>query len=139
MAEDRHLEALTIEECLELASQQAVGRIAVDATPNPPLVVPVTFVLDGTSVVFRSDPGEKLARVGQTVSFQVDWTDPVHRTGWSVLFQGTITVQDVDEVAHLDLEPWVGPRSHWVRLVPDVITGRRLALHSPELDGRGYR
>ena len=136
MAEPRELEALTVEECFDLIRHQTVGRIAVGTVDGPPLVVPVTFVLDESCVTFRSDAGEKLAGVGQRVSFQVDAIDPTHRTGWSVLLQGTLSVVDGAEV---DVEPWVGPRTYLLRLVPDVVTGRRLVLNVPDLDGRGYR
>ena len=139
MAEPRELEALTVEECFDLMRSQPIGRIAVGTVEGPPLVVPVTFELDGSCVVFRSDAGEKLAGAGQRVSFQVDAIDPTHRTGWSVLVRGTLSVADTDELTAVDVEPWVGPRTHLVRLLPQVITGRRLVLHLPDLDGRGYR
>ena len=139
MAEPRELEELTVEECFDLISHQPVGRIAVSTDDEPPLVVPVTFALDGSCVTFRSDAGEKLAGVGQRVSFQVDATDPTHRTGWSVLLQGTLSVVDDGDPTEVDVEPWVGPRTYLLRLVPDVVTGRRLVLHVPDLDRRGYR
>lgn len=139
MAEPRELEALTVEECFDLIRHQPVGRIAVGSVDGPPLVVPVTFVLDGSCVTFRSDAGEKLGGVGQRVSFQVDAIDPTHRTGWSVLLQGTLSVVDDEQLADVEVEPWVGPRAHLLRLDPDVVTGRRLALHVPDVDGRGYR
>jgi nitroimidazol reductase NimA-like FMN-containing flavoprotein (pyridoxamine 5'-phosphate oxidase superfamily) len=135
----RHLEALTIDECFDLLREQVVGRLAIAAPNGPPFVAPVTFVLDGTTVVFRSDPGEKLDAVDQYVSFQVDGFDHLHRTGWSVLVQGRIEIADDADVADVELEPWIGARSYWVRLVPEVVTGRRLVLTLPDLDARGYR
>lgn len=135
----RSLEELSIVECFDLIRHQVIGRVAVSTTFGPPLVVPVTFTVDGTSVVFRSDPGQKLAAVDRRLSFQVDGFDPIHRTGWSVLLQGRIETPDVAEVADLDLDPWVGPRTLWVRLVPELVTGRRLVLHQPDVDERGYR
>ena len=53
------LDVLDRRECLHLLATQSVGRLAV-ATPEGPLVVPVNFVLDGESIVFRSDRGSKL-------------------------------------------------------------------------------
>jgi nitroimidazol reductase NimA-like FMN-containing flavoprotein (pyridoxamine 5'-phosphate oxidase superfamily) len=139
MPEPRHLEALTIEECFDLVREQVIGRLAVCSHRGPPFVAPVSFVLDETSIVFRSNPGEKFDAVDQHVSFQVDGFDHQHRTGWSVLLQGRIEIPDDADVAHLELEPWIGPRAFWIRLVPDVVTGRRLVLHLPDVDGRGYR
>jgi nitroimidazol reductase NimA-like FMN-containing flavoprotein (pyridoxamine 5'-phosphate oxidase superfamily) len=135
----RELEKLSVEECFDLLRQQPVGRVAVASIDGPPLVVPVTFVLDGVSVVFRSDLGEKVEAVGRRVSFQVDATDPLHKTGWSVLLQGTLSVVDRTDVGHLQLEPWTGPRALWLRIAADTVTGRRLLLHLPDTDERGYR
>jgi nitroimidazol reductase NimA-like FMN-containing flavoprotein (pyridoxamine 5'-phosphate oxidase superfamily) len=135
----RELEALTVEECFELIRHQPIGRVAISSMKSPPLVVPVTFVVDGVSVVFRSDVGEKIEAVGQRVSFQVDSMDALHQTGWSVLLQGTLTIARAAEVAHLRLEPWVGSRTLWLRIVPDTASGRRLSLNLPETDERGYR
>jgi len=138
MAELRELEALTPEECLDLIRHQRIGRIGVGQVDAPPHVVPVTFTLDGSCVIFRSDAGEKLDGIGQPASFQADSIDPTHRTGWSVLMKGTLAFVD-DELACTGLEPWVGPRRYLLRLTPDVITGRRLVLRLPDVDGRGYR
>ena len=139
MAEPRHLEVLTVEECLELVRAQLVGRLAISSAHGPPFVAPVTFVLDGGTIFFRSNPGEKFDAVDQRGTFQVDGFDHQHRTGWSVLLQGRLELAEDAEVAHLDLEPWIGPRAFWIRLVPEVVTGRRLVLHIPDVDARGYR
>jgi uncharacterized protein len=139
MSEPRHLEVLTVDECFDLVRDQVIGRLAVGSRHGPPFVAPVTFVLDGTSIVFRSDPGEKFDAVDQEVSFQVDGFDHQHHTGWSVLVQGRIELASEEDVAHLDLDPWIGHRAFWIRLVPDVVTGRRLVLHLPDVDARGYR
>ena len=139
MPETRHLESLTIDECFDLVREQVIGRLAVSSTHGPPFVAPVTYVLDGTSIVFRSNPGEKFDAVDEHVTFQVDWFDHQHRTGWSVLLQGRIEIADDADVAGLDLEPWVGKRTFGIRLVPEVITGRRLVLELPDVDERGYR
>lgn len=137
-----HLEELTKDECLELVRSQAVGRIAV-ARPDGrgPLVVPVNFVLDGDAIVFRSGLGAKLAALLGPASFEVDHVDDVSHTGWSVLFTGRAFQATPWEVGHVHVEPWVsGPKRHWVRLVPDEITGRRIVLEPVEVvrDGRGY-
>jgi len=139
MAEPRHLEVLSVEECFELVREQVIGRLAIGSAHGPPFVAPVTFILDGGSVFFRSNPGEKFDAVDQHATFQVDGFDPNHRTGWSVLLQGRIELADDAAVAHLDLEPWVGPRAFWIRLAPEVVTGRRLVLQLPDVDARGYR
>ena len=139
MAESRHLEVLTVEECFDLLRGEVIGRVATPSVDGPPFVAPVNFVIDGTTIVFRSNPGEKLDALDERVSFQVDGFDHQHRTGWSVLLKGRLEVPHHTEIAHLDLAPWVGPRAFWIRFVPEVVTGRRLVLELPDVDGRGYR
>jgi len=134
----RSMEELSVAECLELLGGASVGRIAVAGPDGPPLVIPVNFVMDGDVIVFRTGVGAKLDGLRRhPASFQIDWVDPFHRTGWSVLVQGFAYEGSPPNV---DLDPWDdGPKIHWVRLLPATITGRRLRLESIELDQRGYR
>ena len=107
--------------------------MAVALPGGPPLVLPVNFALDGDVVVFRSDPGSKLDALREhPASFQVDFVDPFHRTGWSVLIQGFAYETSPADV---EVDPWDGgPKAHWVRIFPGGITGRRLTLPDVELD-----
>lgn len=128
------------EQCLQLLRASFVGRVAVAVPGGAPLVVPVNFVVDGEIVVFRSDEGSKIdaLRVGP-ISFQADFVDPVHRTGWSVLVQGVAYEATPWEVKHIGLESWVsGAKAHWVRIVPATITGRRINPAESAVDPRGY-
>ena len=133
--------ALDRAECLELLRAQPVGRIAV-VDGDSPLVVPVNYTLDGDCVVFRSDAGTKLAALAHhKVSFEVDFIDWYHRTGWSVLVRGTASEATHWEVDHLLLEPWAeGDKRHWVRIPIGEVTGRRLEAMEFDWppDGRGY-
>ena len=135
------LEEIGREECLRLLASLSVGRIAVALPGEPPLVVPVNYVLDGEVVVFRSEPGSKVhAARKQPVSFEVDYVDPFHQTGWSVLVQGAAYEATAREVRNLWVVPWAGgKKDHWIRIVPKGISGRR--IRRPEalpLDQRGY-
>lgn len=135
------LEELTPAECLALAKGQAVGRVAVARRGAPPHVVPVDFVVDGTTIVFRTGPGTKLRLVpGRLVSFEVDAVDAARRTGWSVLFQARAYEVPASEVQHLGIAPSApGDRRHWIRVVPIVTTGRRISRPvATTLDPRGY-
>jgi len=122
------LAELTAEECFELLRSQPVGRLGVANEEGPPLIVPVNYLVNGEAIVFRSDPGLKLRLLRRSpVSFQVDFVDPFHRTGWSVLAHGTGYEASHWETDHLALEPWAeGTKGQWVRIVVDSITGRRL-------------
>lgn len=133
------IEEIPPEECLQLVAAVSVGRFAIAAPGRAPLVVPVNYVLDGDVIVFRSNYGAKIAGLRRRqVSFQVDLIDPAHHTGWSVLVQGIAHEASDDEVAHLALAPWVGGRDHWIRVVPTMVTGRRIQLPVITRDPRGY-
>ena len=133
--------ALDRKECLVLLRWEPIIRLAVAAPGHAPTVVPINFVLDGDNVIFRSDLGEKLALLAdQPVSLQADRFDWYRRIGWSVLVQGIAHEIDSTEVDGLALGAWApGPKEHFVRVIPDVITGRRLVLDQPDLDQRAYR
>lgn len=133
---------LSRDECFELLRTQPVGRLAVTSDDGPPIVLPVNFVLQGEAIVIRSDHGLKLQLLRrQAVSFQADFIDPFHRTGWSVLAHGIGYNASHWETDHLRLEPWAsGAKDQWVRIVVDQITGRRLVAADfgwPPSD-RGY-
>ena len=139
---DRTLEEIPRDECFRLLAGRAIGRVAVAEFGTAPLVVPVNFLLVGESVVFRTDYGSKfrLAVLGeQPVSFQVDGLEPGRPSGWSVLLSGKATELGESEAQDLELRPWApGAKSHWVRIVPDVVSGRRIRLAPSPADSGGY-
>ena len=139
--EPREVDILTREECLELLRSVPIGRVAVATPGAPPVVIPVNFVLDGEAIVFRSDPGTKLSALrGLPASFEVDVYDPLQQSGASVLVQGRAYEASHWEIDHVEVKPWAaGPKEHFVRIVPDVITGRRLRPTEATPDDRGYR
>ena len=124
---DATLETLSADECYELLGTQTVGRLAISRWTGPE-VVPVNFVLDGESIIFRSGAGTKLRSLAaRPVSFQVDAFDPASRTGWSVLARGRAREVSRKRAGEVDPGPWITEgRDHWVRLVIGVISGRRI-------------
>ncbi|MEY9214587.1 pyridoxamine 5'-phosphate oxidase family protein [Thermobifida halotolerans] len=126
------LEVLAREECLRLLSQAPIGRI-VFTDQALPAVQPVNFAMLGTDIIIRTSPGSKLAQATQdtVVAFEVDDYDVTERTGWSVMVIGLgRAVDDPAERAVLEalpLNPWApGSRSHYIRIVTDIVTGRRI-------------
>ena len=123
---------LSKSECFALLAREPLGRVAV-VDDRGPAVFPVNFVLDRHRVVFRTGEGTKLdvACRGSRVAFEIDGTDTAARTGWSVLVRGeAIEVTDRAELARLrklPLGPWApGAKTHYVRILPALLTGRRI-------------
>ena len=85
------LKELGARECVELLATQVIGRVAV-VVDGRASVFPVNYVLDHGHIVFRTDEGTKLdaARAGATVTFEVDRSDPMYHTGWSVMATGPL-------------------------------------------------
>jgi nitroimidazol reductase NimA-like FMN-containing flavoprotein (pyridoxamine 5'-phosphate oxidase superfamily) len=136
-AEPADVEVLDRDECLRLVATVPVGRVAVAVPGEPPLVVPVNFLLADGGIVFRTDYGTVFREgvvAGRPVSFQVDAVDVATHTGWSVLVGARATALDEWDSGSLSLRPWAtGPKDRWIRLEPLSVTGRRLVL--PELAG----
>lgn len=134
---DPGLDVLTDEECYALLRSASIGRV-VYTDAALPVCTPVNFALDGRSVVFRTAAGSRLARAtaSAVTAFEVDDIRTESRSGWSVLVTGpSSAVTGVGELLRLEqlgLASWAGgDRSHWVRLQPGLVTGRRLAPSPP--------
>jgi Pyridoxamine 5'-phosphate oxidase len=86
-------------------------------------------------VVTVADPGREFASgatSGFPMSFEIDGIDEIFHTGWSVVVNGVgHEVVDGTELARLralELRPWAsGPKTHWIRIQPKTMTGRRVA------------
>jgi nitroimidazol reductase NimA-like FMN-containing flavoprotein (pyridoxamine 5'-phosphate oxidase superfamily) len=124
---------LTKTECFELLANEPVGRLAL-VDDRGPIVLPVNYILDNHTLLIRTGEGTKLdvTSHGEKVAFEVDRIDAASGTGWSVLVRGeAIEVTDPTELARLrrlPLHPWApGPKQHFLRILPAVISGRRIA------------
>ncbi len=128
------IEELSRTECVELLRAKAVGRVGF-VGPDGPLVLPVNYVVDGETVLFRTSPYNVMgAWLRQApAAFEVDDLDDYLQSGWSVLLQGAagFVVDDEElEMSHERLtrpEPWAaGSRPLYIRITPHTISGRRL-------------
>src|SRR6266487_1753093 len=83
---------LTKDECFSLLAGQHLGRLVL-VDDRGPIALPVNFVFDQHTVLFRTDEGTKLdvASRGARVAFEVDGVDEATCTGWSVLVRGEAT------------------------------------------------
>ena len=134
---DRGIEFLEIDRdgCMRMlaAASGGVGRIALSVSPAT--IRPVNYAYDDQtqSVVFRSALGSKL-REGLSsgpAAFEIDGTDSVDQTGWSVIIVGEAEeVTDPAEIKRLEdieLESWdPGVKTHWVRIRATSASGRRI-------------
>lgn len=86
-------EVLPHHECAVGLQSQCIGRIALSADALP-VILPVFYVYDGTSIAFRTHSGSVLDRHcrNTVVAFEVDSHDTGRRAGWSVMAVGVANV-----------------------------------------------
>lgn len=133
------LEVLDRDECMRLLGFAGVGRVAI-VQGGQPMIFPVNYVIDGEEVLLRTAPGSKLdaAVRNQTAVFEIDHSDPMYHTGWSVVVVGRAReVTDPDrraEIGRLPLRPWApGKKDHIVSITAERVTGRRIVHLSEHL------
>lgn len=130
---------LAVHQCWELLRAAKVGRLAVmvDGLPD---IFPLNYVVDHGTIVFRSGKGTKVhaAASDGPVALEVDGYDAPSAEAWSVVIKGHgHGIHDIDELMKtefLPLFPWQGGvKNLFVRIVPDVVTGRRFAVADPAI------
>jgi len=129
MSENEKSSAVLSEnECWVRLGTQEVGRL-VTSVGEVIDVVPINFVLDGRSLVFRTAAGSKLVEltINSSVLFEVDEVGETE--GWSVVARGTArALEQEDEVLaaeRLPLRPFVSTlKPTFVRIDIESLTGR---------------
>ncbi len=130
------LAELTRAECMALLRTVPIGR-AVYTDEALPVCSPVAFIVDGSSLVFRTREGSRIASsvLDAVIAFEADDYDATTHAGWSVLVTGTATVvRDSATIARLEdtsPPPWVVERTCWIRIVPTLVRGHHL-LRDPQ-------
>jgi len=100
-----NLEVLTDEESRALLAEGRVGRVAVTADALP-VIAPVNYVVDGSSIVFRTKRDGMLARAcdDAVIAFEIDEVAADGSGGWSVNVVGIASlVSDSEHVRALQL------------------------------------
>ena len=125
------VDELGTDQCWRLLERCSVGRLGF-AAEGEQLILPVNYAVDGHSIVVRTGRTVMLEALGPgaTVAFEVDGSDAVSETGWSVLIKGHASEMDspATEAGPLVLRPWAsGPRDHWLRVMPWSVTGRAIS------------
>ena len=131
------LEILEEDECRALLARAEIGRI-VFTHHALPAVQPVNFALSGDDIVIRTSRTSRLAKAAADtiVAFEIDEFDTAAKTGWSVVAVGPARhVTDAGDVAALEalsLRSWApGERDYFIRIRPELITGRRIGDRAP--------
>lgn len=127
-------EILEPDDCWRLLTETNVGRLSVIANGHPD-IFPVSFVVDGRSVVFRTGMGTKQQAIeaDSVVALEADAVSDEFGLAWSVVIKGQATQAGPSSPglteARRGMFPWqgVGKELLYV-IVPDSITGRRFDL-----------
>ncbi|OBJ29906.1 pyridoxamine 5'-phosphate oxidase [Mycobacterium colombiense] len=129
---------LPVHECWELLGSLALGRLVTYADGQPD-IFPVNYVVQRRTVLFRTAAGTKLvsSAINNKVLFEVD--DHNVAEAWSVIVRGTArslhTPEELEEAERAQVLPWTRPeKTHYVRIVPQSVTGRRFQFGSPPGD-----
>lgn len=136
---DKAITILSDEECWERIGTQSVGRL-VTSVGGVVDLVPINFVVDGDSLVFRTASGSKLAglTVNSAVVFEVDSIGD--EGGWSVVVHGSALAlerdAEIEAAEKLPLKPLVPTvKRTFVRITPESLTGREFVFGpEPVLD-----
>lgn len=135
------MEVISHKDCLRLLARGRVGRLGFVAGDQP-MILPVNYAIQDDVIVFRTNEGTKLESAPQAkVAFEVDEVDVEAGTGWSVVVQGVAAeITEADdwwsEALRGGAAPTflAGPLTHYVRITPNVVSGRRLPGTALPLD-----
>lgn len=123
---------LSAEDSWRVLERNQHGRLAVSVLGAPD-IYPVNFLAHDNRLLFRTNPGTKLAEltVNNRVAFEVEEIDDAEAR--SVVVKGVARVIDaqseVDVVDQLPLKPWTGTRKFtYVEIVPTAVHGRHFEL-----------
>ncbi|MGR4010877.1 pyridoxamine 5'-phosphate oxidase family protein [Leucobacter sp. 1207-22] len=120
--------ALSEDASWERLATQRVGRIVTNVAGLVD-IVPVNYVVDDRSIVFRTAEGTKLSSlvVNHEVLFEVDSYDD--QRGWSVVIRGNAhriqKLSEIERAEELPLRPMVATvKMEFVRITVASLTGR---------------
>ncbi|MCU1486725.1 MAG: pyridoxamine 5-phosphate oxidase family protein [Actinomycetia bacterium] len=136
MTVETWLEELSEPICQWHLAHAPIGRLGV-VVDGVAQIFPVNHVVDEETghIVFPTNARTKMhaALAGAKVAFEVDGLDEGGRSAWSVLVVGraeeVTEAAEVERAAEHRLALWaIGAYTHWVRIVPERTTGRRISV-----------
>ena len=133
------VEILPEHECWDLMTGVTLGRL-VTSVGGRPEIFPVNYVVDHRTILFRTAEGTKLVStaVNNHVVFEVD--DHNVAEGWSVIVKGHArslrTGEEIENAERAQVLPWTASdnKTHYVRVLPETVTGRRFQFGSPPME-----
>jgi nitroimidazol reductase NimA-like FMN-containing flavoprotein (pyridoxamine 5'-phosphate oxidase superfamily) len=135
---DETTNELTPQECWTLLGTSDLGRLAV-CLGEVAEIFPVNYAVAHGTVVFRTAPGLKhvSARLNGLLTFEADGVDRDAGVAWSVVVKGRghdmADGPEAELARTLNLRPaHGGPKPLFVRIEPDVVTGRRFRIAPAE-------
>jgi uncharacterized protein len=136
--EDR-VTILAERECWDLLAGVTLGRL-VTSVDGRPEIFPVNYVVQRRTILFRTAEGTKLVStaINNQVLFEVD--DHNVAEGWSVIVKGTArslrTGEELENAERAQVISWTAPenKTHYLRVIPQTVTGRRFQFGSPPME-----
>lgn len=128
------ISVLSDEECWARLATQRIGRL-VTRVGDVVDIVPINFVVDGETIVFRTAPGNKLNEltINSSVVFEADVFEQT--AGWSVVLRGSAraleTRAEIAEAEALPLRPFVPTvKPVFVRIENATVSGRSFVFNA---------
>ena len=135
---EEEVEILSASACWTLLRDTGIGRLAVWVTEHPE-IFPINYVVDHSSLVFRTAACTKLAAAlaGVPVALEIDGHETSADRAWSVVVKGMSEqirgVEALTDTLTLPLLPWQsGPKGRFVRINPTAVSGRRFPVADPK-------
>ncbi|OLT06057.1 flavin-nucleotide-binding protein [Kocuria sp. CNJ-770] len=133
------IETLSTSACWTLLRATGIGRLAVWVADHPE-IFPINYVVDHSSLVFRTTEGTKLSAAlsGVPVALEIDGYEASVNRAWSVVVKGRSEqirgVETLTDTLSLPLLPWQGgPKGRFLRIHPTAVSGRRFQVADPKV------
>ena len=129
---------LPVHECWDLLAGVTLGGL-VTSVDGGPEIFPVNYLVQRRTILLRTAEGTKLvsAAINNHVVFEAD--DHNVAGGWSVVVKGTArslrTNEEIEDAERAQVLSWTAPeKTHYMRVIPEMVTGRRFRFGSPPVE-----
>jgi nitroimidazol reductase NimA-like FMN-containing flavoprotein (pyridoxamine 5'-phosphate oxidase superfamily) len=135
---EMELQVMSEDACRSVLAAHSFGRLAL-IVDDGPTIFPVNYAYVEDAIVIRTAAGSKLASAPLAkVAFEIDYVDPSHARGWSVVARGhafdiSTAVDELSvEMRLLPFHSWlVGDKPFVIKINVKELTGRSFAASTP--------